>query len=276
MPAAQSKTVKWRDGFFLKAHKLAQEGHSQRDIAACLGVSWGQFSKWLRLKPALRQAIEQAKTPAKSGKSSHNRAITPTGTSFVEYAYGRLPANLQELWDRLEPFADRDAKQSADVAAKIDALFDRSGVRNARMHLWFHALIRTNFNANEACRICNVSRTAVDKWFREEPEFRELCDSLPLMKKDFAEAALWRLVASGDSSCVQFACRALMPQVYNPAKNIKVSGNVNHTTPQTAEVLDAMPIEARRAYLEAMQKVRGQKDYQQITEAEVVASRPAG
>lgn len=272
---AVAKTVKFKDSYFLKAHKLAQEGHSQRDIAACLGVSWGQFSKWLRLKPALRQAIEQAKTPAKSGKSSHNRALAPTGTSFVEYAYGRLPAKLQELWDRLEPFADRDAKQSPDVAAKIDALFDRSGVRNARMHLWFHALIRTNWNANEACRICNISRTAVDKWFKEEPDFRYMVQvELPRMKKDFAEAALWRLVASGDSSCVQFANRCLNPETYNPPKNHVVKGEVAHTSPDLTAVLASLPIDHRRAVLEAMRKVR-EGGIKALPEAEIVASRPA-
>jgi hypothetical protein len=272
MGDTKTKVAKWRDSYFLKAHQLAQAGHSQRDIAACLGVSWQAFSQWLRLKPALRQAIADAKTPAKVGKSSHNRALAPTGMTFVDYAYGQLPPNLQELWERLEKLTNPDEKPKAGLSLQIDRLFDRCGIREARKSLWFHALIRTNFNGNEACRICNVSQTAVQKWFKEDPAFRELVATLPVIKKQFAEGALWRLVAAGDSSCVQFACKALMPETFNPAKNINVSGNINHATPDVSRVLEAMPIEHRRAYLEAMRKV---KDNPQLPEGEIVASYPA-
>lgn len=268
--ATKDRPKKFRESYYVKAHRLAQSGHSKREIAECLGVSWAEFCRWLKQKPALREAIDSAKTvnPNK-GNSSHNRYDKPDGLRFIDYAYLRLPEELQRLWNKLEKLTDPDQEngEPQNATELIESLFTRTGVKHARMHLYFHALIRTNFNANAACRIVNVSKTAVDKWVKEEPEFRALIAQLPEMKRDYAEAALWRLIAAGDGSCTQFANRCLNPAIYNPPKNHVVKGSIVHATADMAQVLDLIPLEQRRSLLEAIKKA---KELKQLPPAEIV------
>lgn len=264
---------KWDDSYYAKTFALAQSGLVRKHIAKALGVPWGVFQHWLETKPALRDAVKSARTPVKSESRSSHLQKAESGVTFIDYVYGRLPPELQDLWDTIHAInrgkvtrrKDGSKKRTPyrDAAEQIDRVFDRAGIKYARQSLWIHAYIRCNFNGNEACRIVNISRTAYDKW-REDPRFRQMMDiEMPKIKADYAESQLWQGVNEGSDACRIFMGKAMNPAVFNPPKQVNHGGSVDLKLKEKINVedeIDKLPLENRRQLLEAIRNAREMRE----------------
>jgi hypothetical protein len=269
-PAPTKPDKRWRDGYFVRAFQLSSNGYKKRQIAEALGVPWSTFCRWLRDRPALARAIADGRGKAPAGVSHSKTGLAQTGQTFADYVYRQLPTDLAVLYQRvMKVTCPEDENVPADAQDRVDDLFDRCEIKHARMTLFFHAFIASNFNRNEACRRIGISRTAVDKWYREEPKFKELIDAVPGYMADFAEAGLFRNIAGGDTTSIIFALKCLKPKVYNPPKVVQLDGRVDHTHKHRVSkaVLDRMPVEQKRALLDALHTARDMKEVPQPPEA---------
>lgn len=258
---------KWSESNYVKAHQLSSQGLSKRQIAETLGVEWRIFVYWLRTKPALREAIESARKP---NTNKHTKlAKQNNGEGFVDYVYRQLPDHLRKLWGQLESWDSTDdpSARKQNYAELVDRLFEVEGGKEARQSLWFHALVSSNFNANEACRKVNVSQSVVQNKWKKEPHFNELLRQLPLLKRAFAEGALMRLVAGGDTSATIFACKCLLPEIYNPTKNVNINGTVKGMIGHVdvTDVIKSMSIDRQKEVLEAMRQAKQLPAHEEVT-----------
>ena len=80
----------WLEGRRLRAYELAEEGRTQKDIAAALGVSAGAVSKWLkRGREGGREALRRHPAPgAESKLSAEQLAKLPDILARGAEAYG--------------------------------------------------------------------------------------------------------------------------------------------------------------------------------------------
>jgi transposase len=232
--------TKWDDSHYVKVYEMARSGMTKNEISKALGVDRETWSKWVKIRPALAEALRRGHSP--SGEQS--------GEKFFEYVYKRLPRHLQRVWAALEVYEEEGAAEEM-----IESLFEDRGVR-ARQHLWVHALVASNFNASEACRRVNVTRNTLEGWVQHDPGFAELIDHLHQMKKDFAEGCLFGLLARGDTAATIFANRTLnRDRGYDPKVTVVHEGLVGHLhTKVDVDELAGFSRAEKRAILE---KLRG-------------------
>ena len=225
-----SKMLHWDDSFYVKVYELAKTGLSNRKIAEAIGTSIQSFKKWIALRPALKQALLDAR--------SHHESATDT---FISYVYKQLPPHLQRLWDKISEY-----EEGPNYFAKLEALFEKHG-RVAQQHLFFHALVSFNFNPSEACRKVGITRSTLLSWMRD-PEFHELFDEFHWHKGNFFEGHLVKLVGRGDSSATIFANKTFnRKRGYSDKVEHEHTGEVNHNHKVT---LDDLPLEVKKKLLE--------------------------
>ncbi len=234
---------KWHDGLYVEIYDLAkQHGYTNSQLAKHIGVCDAVFVNWIKKKPALKLCLDRARD-TDSGQQT-----------FQEYAYGRLPPNLKELWDRINGWdGHRDAYD------KVQAILNSTTKRN-HQHLFIYAMIRYNFCAAKALRSLNLSKRKLNYWL-EEPEFKELLKELDWHKGNFFESALMRLVKNGEVSAVLMANRTFnRDRGYNPPKEVNTTLNGtldhNHTHTGASATLDELPLELRRQILEHLRAKR--------------------
>lgn len=188
---------------YLMAYELALQGMSCQKVGKALGFEVRTFRRLLRTKPALRKVFEKA---ASNPGGDSSIAIKGQGERFLDYAYRRMPSNLQTIWNKINqidagPNGDGE-KEYVDAFERIDRLFTGPGGKRERQSLWFHALVCSNFNPSEACRKVGISYPTLQLWKKEE-NFVRLIEHLDLMKKDLGDAAWFRLLIAGEPSIVK-------------------------------------------------------------------------
>lgn len=243
-----TKKTKWREEYLLQIYELAKQGFSDKGIAQSLGVSWYTFATWKRKKPAVQEALRQAKEKPHATES------------FRDFVYGSLPPDLQKLWREINRVADAPSGRT-----RVQQLLSPVAKRN-RQHLFLYALIHTNFNTTAACRKLNLPMGELENW-KDEPQFVKLLHGMHQCKKDFFESHLMKLVKRGDSSAILFANRTInRDRGYNDKVEMSVSGEVQHQV--SIEQLN-LPIQLREQLLQAIR----QKQLPKPVEVESIEDR---
>lgn len=200
----------FKDTYYVKFYLLAKSGLTDAKIAKAVNVSLKTIEKWKRQKPALREAIEEARSLEDMGAQA----------SFRDYVYQRLDPRLKELWDSINRY-----EKEKNGILRIEALLNNQG-KETRQRLWLYALTNSNFNPSAACRKVNVSRQCFETWC-EEPDFQALVDEIDWHKGNFFEAHLVKLVKSGDTHAVIFANRTFnRGRGYGEKLEVQHSGKV--------------------------------------------------
>lgn len=248
---------KWTDSMLVKAFKLAGDGLDDGQIARALGTDAERFKKWKMQKPALREALAEARE--KSHKGDGQREL-------LEMARGRMPKKARELWERLEslevwlrplgPGKDRPYRSRGDIDKERRALADAidGGGKRLRQYLYLQALMASNFMHGVACRRVGIDPKEPKEWIAAEPAFAQVMRSIHEAKKDFLESALLDLVKAGDSAAIIFANRTINRD-RGYAEKRELESFVNVKQEHTIKLED-LPLEAKRAMLEAIRAKR--------------------
>lgn len=231
--------TKWEDKFIILGYEFAKQGWTDTRIGKALGVSSSTFKKWRLKKPIFKYAIERG------------REGPQTGDTFRDYMYGRLPEELQDLWDRIEK-SERNPSSWSRVRAMLE---DRG--KEVRQSLFLYALVASNFSATDACRKVGISPHTMRDWIEKDENFRELVDEIHIAKKDFFESSLIELVRDGDRAAVIFANKTFnRDRGYADKQEIKHehTGKIEHQ--MNLIDLDALrlPVSVRVAILDAIER----------------------
>lgn len=257
----------WKDSYYVRIYELALSGASMRVIAKTIGVRSSIFGRWLRAKPALREAIERARRPAcQTGRDESTPDHKGIGQRFIDLVYRRLPLKLQKIWQEIEdvtggPMGDDIRKKPRDAGDRIDRLFVGNGAVRARQSIWVAALVASNFSVLEACRKVNISISSLNSW-KEEPEFNEIFGIIEQCKKEFLDGKVWTAIDNGEPTILKWASECINADkgwVRPKSNNALGEGNTfNMTTiqlQQSDKDLDALPLEDK---LKALEKLREQ------------------
>jgi hypothetical protein len=273
-PKTRRKRVGFDPSFYVKSHNLSRSGLSVRQIGKSLGVPPRIFQGWVKSRPALKEAIDSGKAIVK--RSSAQPQAPNAGQTFLDYVYKQLPPDLQEVWESIEALdeeqddyeaarktraktEERCGKVRFNYQERIDRLFTRCGVKRARQSLWIHALVSSNFNANEACRKVGISRATLDGWRNDEPAFDRLIrEEIHRCKKDFGEAMLLNAMSKGEPACIIFFAKTQLADrgyvqparatvtTHGPTGSVEVEMDLD-------DVLDKLPLEQRRSVLKQLE-----------------------
>lgn len=225
----------YKHRFAVDIFAMAREGASDKVIAKQLGVGAPTLSNWKKKHPSVRYAFKKAR---KERKANEN-------TDWQAYVRGRLSKKLVPLWDKIVTF-----EREQNGYSRIEALLEGKGKRT-RQQLLVYALLQTGFNLSKALRKVAISRRTFDEWRENDPEFIDLVGEIELVKKDFFEEGLVRLIRSGDSPATIFANRTVnRDRGYGESTEVKLSGNIGFI-PVPIHELD-LPLEVQRAILEAI------------------------
>jgi hypothetical protein len=230
------KRTAWDDRYYVRAYEYARAGLSENKVLRALGLPRAA----LRRKPALGDAICRG---ASRGKEF----------DLKEYVYGRLPPELQRVWDRYERLRD----EGKEDTAKARLLFGRRGER-ARQYLYLHALMTSHFNSTEARRVVGVEPTEWQRW-DGDPLFRQLAANILIVKKDYAEGGLFAGIARGDTAAAVFVNSTLnRDRGYDRKITVKHEGRLDHLHAQVDfdAVLKLVSVEAQTEILSAVRRLR--------------------
>lgn len=253
----------WKDEFFVKAYRLAQDGLKDTEIARALGIPPANWRLWLSKKKALREGLAKAREGLQEAGEGY--------ADFKSFVYEKLPRRARELWDELDaadalPNQDGTKKRRRNKVLKLI----ESGPVAWQQSLFLHALVKCNFIVTRACLKIGVPINTAHEWMASSPPFKKLVDGIILLKKDFFESALIDLVRAGDSAATIFANRTLnKDRGYAQDAPVQVEQTVVHKHQVS---LEELPTEAKRAILDAMRKkaVARLEDRTDVVDAEVV------
>lgn len=223
------------------AYECARAGMSIQKMAEYFNAEWRTIAKWIKTQPLFAEAVNRGKTYYKQ----ENGVVT-----FRDYVYKRLSPELQELWDEINA-----CEKERNGLARMEALFKRKGLR-ARQHLFLYAYTASSFNASVACRKVGISKDTLELWIEKDPEFAKLEREIHWHKGNFFESALVGAVKAKETAAILFANRTFnKDRGYGIKVEHQVNGQINHTHHHTVDI-DALqlPIEVRRALLDAMEK----------------------
>lgn len=244
---------KWNEGMYVRVYELAKAGLSKIKVAEGLGVQYLTLKSWFKQNEYLVEAYER-------GKGSATGTAQP---SFSEFVYNRLSPELQSLWDQIN-----ECQDDRNAVLRIEALLADKGERT-RQHLFLYALTNCSFDASEALKKVNVSKSELDRWILDPP-FQRLMDEIQWHKGNFIESAVFDLIRERDPGIVAFASKTFnRDRGFNDKREITV--NHQHSGAITLESLD-LPLDVRRVILEALrnkQKALEMKEH--VEEAEVLA-----
>lgn len=260
--AADKKRRKhfWDERYILEAYKLALSGIGKYAVGKALGIPKGVWEHWLKIHPALYEAVRTASQSAIGERSSD---LNTDGERYIDYVYRRVPHHLKPLWDKIvkinggidDGFNEKPIKEQPNAAEKIERLFTGRGDKRARQCLFLHAYIVTHFNANAACRMLNLNRKILDQW-DTEPGFHELREKyIKETMKDFADSAYWRHVAAGTESIVKHVQETLNADRGYARK--RQSDDADDGKPKGLNIqviLNNLPVNQRREMLDSLRR----------------------
>ena len=165
--------------------------------------------------------------------------------SHRDYVYGNLPPHIQKYWDELEGFDPSDHRGMDKFIA------DRGeGFRKA---IFIHAMTDT-WDTNQAMRRAGVSRSVINKWRKEDDNFREILKDLVFYKGNHFEKALVDKVAEGDTSAIIFANKT-----QNRDRGYADVSKIEHTHEVSTESLDLTKLGLEPAILTTIVKAIADK-----------------
>lgn len=206
-------------------------------VAEALGIAPQTFCKWIKKYPELKKIREEHKAAINSVLATDR---------FIEYVFNRLPENLQEYWMQLQEYENEPTAQ-----LKIESLLKDAG-KQARQHLFIHALVACNFNVSYALSKVNLNKKTFESWM-EDPCFNDLYQEMLWHKKNFIEGMLMQAIKAGDTAAVIFANKTLnQDRGYNPAKKVQVEGQVDHDHEHKFDLSKA-PLSLRMELLKFME-----------------------
>lgn len=233
----------WKDEFYVEAYRLAKQGLTNPKIASAIGVSTRTFAIWRKAKPALRKALEDA-------RSDDDKKATDT---IEQYALANLSPELQELWHEINYWHSED-----NGVAAGEALL-KAG-KQGRQSLFLHAVLAFNFDITRATQVCQLSHNTIQHWTRTDPQFAELLDELRFHVGNFYESALTRLVAEGNTAATIFANRTFNSgRGYGQKVQVEHSGSVEQNHNHLVIDVDKLdlPLNVRKQILEAHRRLTG-------------------
>lgn len=143
--------------------------------------------------------------------------------SFSKYVFKHLSLEAQKVWEDIEFFGDMETSSFE----KINGMLSGQPKR-IRQELFVHALIHSGFNISEACRQVHLPRLTLEKWKREDLEFRQLIEEIQWHKKNFFEGKLISLVEQENPAAVMFVNRTVnADRGYSEKLKIEHSGKVD-------------------------------------------------
>jgi len=236
-----SRRTVWKDSMYVTAYTLAKSGLKESQMAQALGISLATFHSWEKKKKDFADAIKKGR---KEYRGRNNKTA-----SFGDYVYKRLPRELRLVWNRICKLDEQKGGLE-----KIEAILDKKGKR-VRQQLFLHAWISGNFSISEALRKVNISRTTLENWKKQDPEFAKLVKQIPWYRKNFFEDALSRLVAGGDSSAIIFVNKTYnRDRGYN--EKVEIDMNMSGELIQNVMSVDMLklPLETRKEILKSIRK----------------------
>jgi hypothetical protein len=252
----------WKDEMLVDIYRLARGTNSDDAVAKGIGVRASTLKHWVKKRPAVRYALEEARRPAREGD-----------WRLSEYVYERLPEELKPVWDQIHEWE----KIGDGSVSKVEALLANKG-KQVRISLFFHALVFHNFNASAACRTVNITQSTLSAWKENEPGFAELLDQFIEHKKNFFEEALVDLVRKRNTAAVLFANKTMnADRGYGDVKKVTHvhSGGVAHAHlhVQDIESLD-LPPDVMRQVLDAIRRKKRELTEQRAYEEGLPAPTP--
>jgi len=215
--------------------------HGEKEMtkqAQLLGVHLDTFKSWWN-------------TPAfKVARTKAEEFVAGQAETFGEYVFRQLTPEAQKVWKRISKWADPKKRQTLEDQANVHREMKALG-RKIRQELFIHALIYSNYNLSEACRITGVSYNQLNGWRREDTGFKRLVEEVEWHKKNFFEHALMDLVAERHPTAVLFVNRTI-----NADRGYSERMTVNHTGLDPSfglEDLD-LDLETRKRILEAIRR----------------------
>jgi hypothetical protein len=228
----------WKPEFVILAFEMCKAGASDTQIAKMMNVQDRTLRKWREKKPEFNHAFMKGR----KSRQKENGCET-----FLEYVYGRLPEELQAIWNDIMAVSEHP-----NALKKVEFLLEGCGIR-ARQHLLLYALVHFNFDMAKALGSLNIPRGAFRDWVIADPEFADLMDHMHEYKKDFFEGALTGLVAQGDPNAIIFVNKTFnADRGYEDKKNVKIDAkhDINMDGKLTIDDLD-VPLEVKKQVLEA-------------------------
>lgn len=239
---------KWDDHFYVKAYQFAVCGMNDKQIGRALGLMEKTFYKYVKEKPALREALNEARS-----KGAGTR-------QFMRLVSNRVPDDLRDLWEELSD--DDDAKrQKAYLTIK-------QGDKRRAQHLFVHAYIAANFNESKAVDMTGLNIHTVVQWKQKDKHFKALLAFIKESRKEFGQNALMEKISEGDTAAIIFFNRTFNKDLgYDTRIQLDVKGEVEHKN--TISVKD-LPPEKLRELLEIarQKKVERLEDRSKIQDAE--------
>jgi len=248
------KNGRWQDSYLFEIYEAAKMQKNKAAIARKVGINLNTF----RRREKTRSALKVALVKGKEFREKVQGSLDGDETNILEYVYKRLDPEMKEYWDELNRIEKVSKGNKISASKKIERLF--SGHEKVRMRqcLFIHAWLCSNFSISAALRKINLTRAVYNQWKNRSPKFAQLCDDVIFFKKDFAESAICRLVAAGDTTATIELNRAYNRNLGFGRSDVKVKheGEIIHThIVKMSDVEKNLSLEARRELLHAMQKV---------------------
>lgn len=95
--------------------------------------------------------------------------------------------------------------------------------RTSRQKFIFYKAMNENMGlVVKATRVTGIQGGLHHYWMRTDPKYKEVCDELIELKRDFVEKQLQMLVGKGEPSCVTFTAKCLLrPRGYDQSTELK-------------------------------------------------------
>lgn len=232
------KKIKFNNTMYVTAYTYARDGMSDEQIGPALGVSAPTLRRWVADDPALEDALRRGREVVEGMAQQ----------TFPEYVYKHLSPHLRTLWDKINECAELE-----NGVERVEALL-RNGGKNARQHLFIHALAQSCFNVSASMHKLNVTRKMFDNWVTHDPGFAELIDEIHFHKQNFFETAFIGRVAAGDTPAILHAVKTqLRDRGYGEKLEVEHSGTIKHTHTVDVTELD-LPLETRQTILAALRR----------------------
>lgn len=211
-----------------KVYKATVESGKIDDILSVVKMTTDEFDHALATCEPFRNAYEAAKAKSSLGLIAE----------FVDQ-------ETLETWEILERASKVSEKQQAlmNLATRGDV---------ARQRLFVHAVVESQFNIAKVCKTLGIGKKTLDTWLRESKEFREMLENIQWAKKAFVESHFMDLIAKGSEKATIAAAQTLLRDEYG--QSVRVEGQINHAVAVVDLGAIKLPVEARRAILEAVQE----------------------
>lgn len=241
------RAQKYKPELLPKIGILAYEGLNNQEIAKGIGVSYLTLWKWKDYAPLAWYAIRigRKRYKKKLERKSNN-------TELNDFIYGKLPPELKEYWDYI---MDAYSKDPGITIAQLDTKLGDTAVE-AKMALFFHAWYKYNFNVSEARRRINVPAREWEKWLKD-PVFTAIFEQMDVIKGDFFESHVVKLVKRGHAGITQAANEAFNKKKYGRKLGVEYSGGIEHHHSHTFDISTLnLPVKVQRVVLDAIRHQR--------------------